>query len=103
MTGYREVYSRFIDWYSLFFGAEGLIMVSERQIMDGSVPIYEFSGNINSFKKGRGAITLNIDQPDLSTWFGSITEWVGAKYGGLIQQNPCNICKSQATLNNGSR
>lgn len=96
VTEYKGAYQGFIEWYNLFFGVDGLVAVSQREVMDGSVPVYEFSGNITSFEEGEGAATFAVDRPfDLPTQLESIAEWISTKFGGVILTNSCNLCNSQ--------
>jgi len=98
VTQYQSVYQSFIEWYNLFFGVDGLVDVSQREVMDGSVPVYEFSGNITSFEGGEGAATFAVDRPfGIQEQLENIAEWISTKFGTVILQNSCNLCNSQNT------
>jgi hypothetical protein len=45
VTDYHNLYGQFVQWYGSFFGANGVIQLSERIVYDGVVPVYEFSAN----------------------------------------------------------
>jgi len=76
--------------------------------MDGSIPVYEFSGNITSFENGEGAATFAVDRPfGIQEQLESIAEWISTKFGAVILQNSCNLCNSQSGVvvpptNNGT-
>jgi len=100
VTEYQGAYQSFIEWYNLFFGVDGLVAVNQREVMDGTVPVYEFSGNVTSFQDGEGAATFAVERPDVMGELQSIAEWISTKFGSVILQNSCNLCASQNQGNN---
>jgi hypothetical protein len=97
ITNYQGVYQEFINWYNLFFGADGLVAVNERSVMDGQTTVYEFSGNVTSFQGGEGAATFAVESPfSLPQQLESIAEWISSTFGSVILQNSCNLCNSQS-------
>jgi hypothetical protein len=48
MTDQSSVYSDFINWYNLFFGANGLVATNKTQVMDGNTTVLEYEANVTS-------------------------------------------------------
>ena len=63
MADSHKIYAKFVEWYGVFFGRNGLIHLKVDEIMDGVVVVYRFEANVT--KLGYGIDVIDVERPNI--------------------------------------